>query len=1153
MPDRQDASSRDRMSAPQESGGRTGRHGSRFRPDQDAAQTSPVLAPFEPDPGDPAIDTSAAEEERRAIFASLLAADPFEHEEPEPPPGPPPHVTAVLVCHDGAPWLPTTLAALRLQTRQPERIVAVDTGSVDASERILTRAFGSSRLIRLPRDSGYGAAVEAALQAQEVHATDRAGRREWIWLLHDDSAPDPAALERLLDHAAHNPSIAVLGAKAVDWDHPDRLVDVGLSTDAAGRRETFLERAELDQGQHDQPRDVLAVGTAGALVRRETWDALGGFDPSLPILREDIDFGWRARRSGRRVVVVPAARVRHARATLTGQRESTHIRASVRRTDRTHALYVGMANGGWLRLLRALPGVLLRTVVLLLTRRPAEAWDELAAGGALVRRLPRLVAARRHRRRHNTEPPSVVRPYLSRSTTRVRTLLMATTDRLSGSGELAISTDLEEDGEPDDDLSVVRRLFLRPVVGLTVMLVAIALVADRHILHGGVLEGGRLLQVPGGASDLWRSYAGSWHDVGGGSGSPAAPWLPIVAAVSFVFGGNPAFAVTVLLLGAVPLAGLSAWFATGRWRLPTGLRLWAAATYALLPPVTGAIDGGRFDSVVAVIAAPLLVAGAVRVLRGGGGTNHAFALGLGLAVATAFAPPVWTIALLVLGGGTTLGWLRARADRDMRARSALLRTRDALLVLVTPPLVLLPWSFSVPVHPTVLVAGLGVPGGLAAVPGRAAGAAQLLLLSPGGHDAVPLWFTAPLLVAAVVASLRTQRAAAAVAVWATVAVSLAVALVTVRVSATLTGQPPQGWAGTALALAGAAVLAGALVAARDARRSLQDASFGLRQPLAVFLVVACAAVPVASAAWLVVHGSGDPLHRQARPVLPVNVVDNARLDDPGQRVLWLRDDDGSVAYSLEPVVGSRFGDEDFRADPTTLALLDALVGDLVSDRGTDAAETLATFHVSYVALDAAAAGDYPSALDHQPALSRYALPGAARLWRVLVPSARVEVATGAVAKIAESPAARNEPLGRGPDLSTLSTAPLVPISSGREAVTARLPAGSGQRLLILSDSLDAHWHATVNGQSLHPTRAWGWAQAFVLPAGPGQVHVWYAHGTRRVELWVQAAVLLVMVVLAAPSVRRPEEEPPSRVADSLRPDEVWDVDDLDADLGEEPS
>ena len=42
---------------------------------------------------------------------------------------------------------------------------------------------------------------------------------------------------------------------------------------------TGVEFREVDQGQHDGRSDVLAVGTAGMLVRREVWDRLGGPDP----------------------------------------------------------------------------------------------------------------------------------------------------------------------------------------------------------------------------------------------------------------------------------------------------------------------------------------------------------------------------------------------------------------------------------------------------------------------------------------------------------------------------------------------------------------------------------------------------------------------------------------------------------------------------------------------------------------------------------------------------------------------------------------------------------------------------------------------------------------------------------------------------------
>jgi len=46
-------------------------------------------------------------------------------------------VTAVLVTHDGATWLPEVIAAIGSQSRPVDRIIAVDTGSVDSSLKLL--------------------------------------------------------------------------------------------------------------------------------------------------------------------------------------------------------------------------------------------------------------------------------------------------------------------------------------------------------------------------------------------------------------------------------------------------------------------------------------------------------------------------------------------------------------------------------------------------------------------------------------------------------------------------------------------------------------------------------------------------------------------------------------------------------------------------------------------------------------------------------------------------------------------------------------------------------------------------------------------------------------------------------------------------------
>ncbi len=293
---------------------------------------------------------------------------------------PAPVVTAVLVAHDGASWLPRALAAVAAQTRLPDRLVAVDTGSRDETPGLLRRGLGPDHVVTTGRDLGFGAAVQAGLP--------EATPGEWLWLLHDDCAPEPDALARLLDVVRRSPSIGVAGPKLVDWDDADVLLEVGLTTTRGGRRLTGIEPGERDQGQQDHRQDVLAVGTAGLLVRREVWDRLGGLDPAYPLFRDDIDFGWRAQLAGHRVVVVPSARVADAQASARGLRSVDAVRGAPRRVDRTHGLQVMLAGAP----LVAVPflflwfavGGLLRTAGLLVAKAPRRAFDELVSVGAVL-------------------------------------------------------------------------------------------------------------------------------------------------------------------------------------------------------------------------------------------------------------------------------------------------------------------------------------------------------------------------------------------------------------------------------------------------------------------------------------------------------------------------------------------------------------------------------------------------------------------------------------------------------------------------------------------------------------------------------------------------------------------------------------------------
>lgn len=218
-----------------------------------------------------------------------------------------------MVAHNGSDYLPRTLAALAGQTRPADVVIGVDTGSQDNSAALLEGALGKASVTRISAGkTGMGTAVTAGLAALapwDQKAQDAAS--EWIWLLHDDAAPAPEALAELLQAVERAPSVTVAGCKQLDWDVQRRLIDVGLSTSRWAERLTLIEADELDQGQYDGRSDTFAVNSAGMLVRRDVWEHLKGFDRALPGTGDDVDFCWRNRLAGHRVVVVPSAKMFH--------------------------------------------------------------------------------------------------------------------------------------------------------------------------------------------------------------------------------------------------------------------------------------------------------------------------------------------------------------------------------------------------------------------------------------------------------------------------------------------------------------------------------------------------------------------------------------------------------------------------------------------------------------------------------------------------------------------------------------------------------------------------------------------------------------------------------------------------------------------------
>ncbi|MCW2622996.1 MAG: family 2 glycosyl transferase, partial [Frankiales bacterium] len=832
------------------------------------------------------------------------------------------------------------------------------------------------------------------------------------------------------------------------------------------------------------------------------------------------------------VVVVPRATVRHVRAATTGRRQVDAVHGRAEGIDRRHALHVLYAHAPlWalpLMTVRLLVATVLRVLGYVLTRRPLEARDELAAVGRLLVRPDVMARARRSRARTRTQPRSAIRPLFASRRSRIRARLQTigayvegerapATSRLGALGDAGPEASDAFDDDGASGAGLLSRIFWRPSVLVLAVLVAVTAVAAHDVLPlgGGVLSGGRLLPAPGSAHALWEQYAAAWHSGSVGSADPASPAIALLAALSDVLFGKAWLAVDLLLFGSIPLAGLTAYLAAGRLVRRRSLRVWTALTWALLPVATGAVATGRLDAAVGQIALPPLVVAGARLLSrdpAEAGWRHAWGLGLGLAVVAAFAPLMWALAsgVLVLGGLVGLG-LRG----GLRPRGAFRRLLASVIVASSSFALLLPWSAHVLRHPDLALAG---PGRLVADPALAdprLPGLDLLLLSPGGAGLPVLGVTIGLLVAALAALFRDARHGLTVAAWAVAAGSFGVAVALSRTSVTVPSSGAQAsvWPGPALQLAGAALVVAALVGGEELRTRLGRTSFGWRQLSAGLAAVLAATVPLAAgAAWLAGDGQ-DPLRRDSAPVLPAFV--RAELEAaPGLRVLALQADGQGVSYALFSAGGNRLGSTDTPPARSQREALDAAVADLLAPSGSPAAEVLSTRAVRYIALpvvpESEVSRQVTAVLDGQTGLVRRGR-GDVLLWEVAATASRLTVLPAPAAD-----AARQGAAGLTDDL--LRAAPPQPLAGRTHAV---VPAGGPGRLLVLAEAADPGWRAELDGRPLPPVTAWGWAAGFALPESGGAVTLRFdPQSDRRTALWLQLAALVVVAALALPGARR---------------------------------
>ena len=241
-----------------------------------------------------------------------------------------------------------TLACLRALAGldyPARRLILVDNGCRDFSAGELERLAPAGEYARTDRNLGFAGGSNLGMRRA------LAGGARYVWFLNNDAEPAPGALRESIAVAEGPARPAIVGAKILLKDRPDRIDSVALRLDLRSGRVFLRGHDEVDRGQYDSLGEVDAVTGCAMLVEASACERLGGFDESFFSYLEDADLCLRAREIGLRVAAAPRARVLHDRPAATRGRQST---ASLYYATRNHLRLArrhgsGSAPTRWLR------------------------------------------------------------------------------------------------------------------------------------------------------------------------------------------------------------------------------------------------------------------------------------------------------------------------------------------------------------------------------------------------------------------------------------------------------------------------------------------------------------------------------------------------------------------------------------------------------------------------------------------------------------------------------------------------------------------------------------------------------------------------------------------------------------------------------------
>ena len=249
---------------------------------------------------------------------------PFESWK-RPAPGVAGEISIIIVNWNSKDYLRGCLQSLsRHAPSATIEVIVVDGGSFDGCDQMLSREFPAVIFVQSPDNIGFA-------RSNNLGAKRATGR--FLLLLNPDTELLDDSLQILWQQAGEIPEAGAFGCRLLNRDHSVQMscvqsfpTAINQALDSEFLRKRFPRSSLWGiaplQAKSNIPVPAEAISGACILVRREYFEAVGGFTESYFMYGEDLDLCFKLTRAGHLSFYVPNARLVHFGGGSSGQSSS---------------------------------------------------------------------------------------------------------------------------------------------------------------------------------------------------------------------------------------------------------------------------------------------------------------------------------------------------------------------------------------------------------------------------------------------------------------------------------------------------------------------------------------------------------------------------------------------------------------------------------------------------------------------------------------------------------------------------------------------------------------------------------------------------------------------------------------------------------------